>query len=81
MNSFFKKKNKTKNKNTQHFIILALALMTFIKNVYGVEFSIEILDAYPSILLLSQKLQEGIEALIIIEAPFQSEELEDKKNQ
>lgn len=55
--------------------------MTFIKNVYGVEFSIEILDAYPSILLLSQKLQEGIEALIIIEAPFQSEELEDKKNQ
>jgi len=57
----------------------AVAFMTFVKNVYGVEFSPKILDSFPTISLLATKLKEAIETLTKVAKPFESEEEEEGK--
>ena len=59
----------------------ATALMVFIKNVYGVDFSPKIMDAFPTVTILSEKMKEAIEALTAVAEPFHEsdEEVEPKK--
>jgi alkanesulfonate monooxygenase SsuD/methylene tetrahydromethanopterin reductase-like flavin-dependent oxidoreductase (luciferase family) len=60
----------------------ATALMVFIKNVYGVEFSTKVLDAFPTVSNFSEKLKEAIEARTTVAEPFHEsdEENEPKKD-
>ena len=59
----------------------AVALMVFVRNVYGVDFSPKIMDAFPTVTILSEKLKEAIEALTAVAEPFHEsdEEAEPKK--